>query len=195
MTRLVLALALMMVWGNVAGGPEDRAVVDSIMRDIGIKYLVSTDRKLPKSDREKWEASLADYVNFDSLNNGMRERIRRAVARTDGMEIDTETSAALQEKAVRFLVPRQLSDYLQAYLRITDASGPLVDCGDGAITTEEPFVLCLQSVSDTEIRVNLTSGHIEANASLVFQNDGAWRLANIDGPISDDTLLLVAIWK
>jgi len=195
MTRLLWPLALLMISGTAASGADDRAVVDSIMRDIGIKYLVSTDRKLPKSDREKWEASLADYVDFDSLNNGMRERIRQAVARTDGVEIDGETSAALQEKAVRFLVPRQLSDYMQAYLRFTDANGPLVDCGNAANTTEEPFVMCLQSVSDTEIRVNLTSSQVDVFASLVFQNKGAWQLANIDGPLDEETLLLVAMWK
>ena len=52
---------------------------DQVMRGIGIQYLISDDRKLPKSDRQKWEADLAEWIDFAALNEGMRERIRTAM--------------------------------------------------------------------------------------------------------------------
>ncbi len=172
-------------------------VIDNIMRGLGIKYLVSEDRKLPKQDRENWEAGLSEYVDFKSLNDGMRQRIQDAINTHSESGLDTKTVSHLQDKAVLFLVPRQLSDYMLAYLKYRDKHGAIVSCSSNPKSSlSDALYFCQKIISTTERHINIYGEDLsELHASLIFKNQGRWVLSNIDGPVSEHTLMLVGRWK
>ncbi len=170
--------------------------IDNTMRGIGIKYLISKDRKLPKENRQKWEADLAEYIDFDSLNEGMRNRIKTAVAKTDPGAIDDENTAHLAEKAVLFLLPRQLADYTRVYLQKKDEMGELGSCE--MVRDDIPaddFIMCLKALSENEHHVVFMAGDSADQLSLVFKKGARWQLVNIESEIKERTLLTVAMWK
>ncbi|MDJ0832572.1 MAG: hypothetical protein QNJ69_03560 [Gammaproteobacteria bacterium] len=195
-SKLLKVVFLIIYCGNALGNAEGDQIIDDIMRGLGIKYLVSDDRRLPKKDRAKWEASLSEYVDFDSLNNGMKLRIRDAVKTLGKTEFDHETSSQLEEKAVLFLVPRQLSDYTLAYLKKKDKINQLEKCTNTTKPSDgERFTLCFKSVSVVEKHVQFIGKDTELILSLIFIKKEKWKLSDIISPISEETLALVARWK
>ncbi len=171
--------------------------IDNVMHGLGIKYLVSEDRKLPKKDREKWESDLSEYVNFKSLNSGMRERILTAIKTSSEEDIDEESASYLQDKAVLFLVPRELSDYTLSYLKFRDKHGAIKLCSNENISNHDlPIYFCQKEVSSKETHINIYGkDSSEVHVSLVFEYQGRWVLSNIISPISERTLMLIGRWK
>ncbi len=147
--KTILLLSLSMVSCHLAAKTEND-YIDDVMRGIGIKYLVSEDRKLPKKDREKWESNLSEYVDFKSLNKDMRERILEA-ANISEHDINNEAILHLQNKAVLFLVPRELSDYMLAYLKFRDKYKTLELCTTTPkLNSEDKLYFCKKNISNTE---------------------------------------------
>lgn len=173
----------------------DNDGVYAVMRDIGIKYLISDDRKLPKKDRKKWEKSLSKHVDFDLLNSGMKERIRVAVKKVNKSVLDDGTLAHLQENAVLFLVPRELSDYTRLYLKEMDVNPELLNCKDTLKPiVDKILVLCGERLGINELRVKFINNS-EESMSIRFIKTGRWRLANIEVEISERMLMTIGRWK
>lgn len=173
----------------------DNDGVYAVMRDIGIKYLISDDRKLPKKDRKKWEESLSNHVNFDLLNSEMKERVRAAVKKVNKSVIDDDTLAHLQENAVLFLVPRELSDYTRLYLKEMDENPELLNCKDALKPiVDKMLVLCGESLGINELRVKFINNS-EESMSIRFIKTDRWRLANIEVEISERMLMTIGRWK
>ncbi len=165
------------------------------MRELGIQYLISEDRKLPKSNRAKWEADLADAVDFDSLNAGMRQRIVHALT-ANSTELQPAQGERLAQKAVLFMIPRQLSDMTLLYLRQRENGGPLAACSAAfRPPPEQALALCIQAESADKARVRFVASSGEFAAALVFEHTDRWRLIDIDKPITERELSLIARWK
>ena len=190
---LLLGLCSAPAWSEQTDHDD---AVRQVMRDIGIRYLVSDDRKLPKADRAKWEAGLASAVDFGSLNEGMRARVRTALKALADDDFDSEVTARLADKAVLFMVPRELSDSTILYLRVRENGGPLESCSESLRpVSDEPLALCLDTLSATRASVNFVGADGAVVRALVFVFSDRWRLANIEGEISEDTLGLIGRWK
>jgi len=174
---------------------SDTEIIYGVMRGIGIKYLISEDRKLPKKNREKWEDTLSDFVDFDALNSGMKERVRSAAGSGNENDIDNDTLIILEEKAVLFLVPRELSDYTNFYLREMDNVTKLPACIDGLKSEgNKVFLLCEKKLGKYEIRIKFLNNS-EEKLSLLFRKTDRWRLSNIESVISERMLVTIARWK
>ena len=191
----ITTFSLLLTITHATAATRDAQKIYDVMRGIGIKYLVSEDRKLPKKDREAWEKSLADYVDFNALNTGMKERVRKAAAKDNNAMIDEATLTSMEEKAVLFLVPRELSDYTIFYLKAMDKITDIPRCSDALQPRgDEKYSLCEQNIGPSEIAVNVIIP-TEDNIALVFKKTDRWRLAHIEKTISDKMLLLIANWK
>lgn len=196
--RTVTALLLLMTACN-ASAVDDSATLDAsirqVMRDLGIRYLVSEDRKLPKSDRAKWEADLAGAVDFESLNQGMRERIKTALG-AGAADLDQDKSDHLATKAVLFMIPRELSDTTMLYLRERENGGPLATCSETfRPAADQVLALCVRADSAQRAQVRFVDSNGDEALALVFEQTDRWRLADIDKPITERELMLIARWK
>ncbi|WP_133566557.1 hypothetical protein [Marinicella litoralis] len=181
---------------EVLAHEPDQASIDATMRDIGIMYIISDDRKLPKENRIKWEAGLAEYIDFASLNQGMKERVKAAIKLADEANMDETMATQIAEKAVRFLVPRELSNYMQAYLRAKAKVAELLPCDQVyEQETADGFTLCVRHVSKHERHVVFMGDDLSQLVSLEFQKRKRWMLVNINAPISEKKLLTLTMWK
>jgi len=191
---MILSFQLLVV-GTTYADPVNNDDVYAVMRDIGIKYLISNDRKIPKKDREKWENSLSKFVNFDLMNSGMKERVRSAVENSGKGIIDNDTLVYLQEKAVLFLVPRELSDYTRLYLKVMDEVSKLPICRDGLTPLGgQVFVLCEEALGNSELRIRFINNS-EENMSIRFIKTDRWKLSSIETDISERMLMTISRWK
>ncbi len=189
-------LLLLLVCGSLSAHKlNDAEQIDQVMRGIGIHYLISDDRKLPKRDRKKWEADLGNYIDFNALNEGMRNRIKAAIAESDPTAMDDETTAQLSEKAVLFLIPRHLADYTRAYLKKKHELGALVPCDATVVAGKDDYTLCMSSISATEKHAVFVNDAGKEMITLEFKQQGNWKLVNIDSEINEKTLLTIAMWK
>ncbi len=193
-TSLLLLMFLVpLAKAHQVNTPEEH--IDQVMRGIGIQYLISEDRKLPKSNRQKWEADLADYIDFASLNQGMRNRVKAAVAASDSSAMDDETTELMAEKAVLFLVPRHLADYTRAYLKKKHELDELKSCDGSIMAPEGDYTLCIKAVSESEIHAVFVDDTGKEMISMVFEQHGKWQLVNIVSEINEKTLMTIAMWK
>ncbi len=191
---LIIILLLLPINDSFAT-PNDTEIIYEVMCDIGIKYIISTDNKLPKKNRSKWEKSLSGFVDFNELNSGMRKRVRASASKGKNAITDSNTLTMLEEKAVLFLVPRELSDYTRLYLRAMDNVTKLPTCSKNLKPKgNDKFVLCEQKVNDSEIIVKIVIPS-EENVALVFKKSDRWRLSNIEKVISEKMLLTIGYWK
>lgn len=194
----LLASALFTPSIAIAESPSAEAL-NRTMRGLGIKYLVSDDRKLPKSDRAKWEKDLSPFVDFESLNAGARRRVREAIKVHDVPGMDTDGVDALTEKAVLFLVPRRLSDYTIAYLRAQDRVGVFARCqASPALLEGEAYTLCIDEVSPNETRARFVAEEPGDYPVLTFRKNetgSEWRLSDINMALTERDLLGLAMWK
>lgn len=193
-----LGLAVLLACGG-ARAEGDAEILDRVMREIGIQYLISDDRKIPKSDHAAWEASLEPVVDFGALNAAMTARIERALAGMETPELpesDEEIRDQMARKAIAFLVPRQLPDYMVAYLKKRDEGGPIVACETEPIPDDgEDYVICLERVSRKEKHVRFIAPGNDELSSLVFTKGERWRLSDIRAPVDERTLMAIAMWK
>ncbi len=190
-------ICLPLIWflaaSVVSAECEPEETIDDTMRSIGIEYLISDDRKLPKENRIKWESDLADYVDFESVNNNMRLRIREALK---DLEHDDETTAGMEEKAVLFLVPRLLSDYTRVYLKARDAIDTIESCDQTPIPADEKqFTLCMASQTENQAQIRFIAQAVGDPVGLVFTRTDRWRLSDVESPVTERTLGLIARWK
>ena len=172
--------------------PSDTEIIYIVMRNIGIKYLTSGDRKLHEKNRNKWENRLSDFVDFTTLNSRMKERIRSAVSENNkDAAIDSDTLIYLEEKAVESLVPRRLFDYTRGYLFLMDNITKLPVCSNGLKPEgDKKFGLCEQKISESEIRIKFIDAS-EENQALLFKKTDRWRLSDIEIVISERRLALL----
>jgi hypothetical protein len=197
-TVAVLASALFMP--SIANAETSSAeALNRTMRGLGIKYLVSDDRKLPKSDRAKWEKDLSAFVDFESVNAGARRRVREAIKVHDVPDMDSDGIDSLAEKAVLFLVPRRLSDYTIAYLRAQDRVGVFERCQPSPARLEdEAYTVCIDEVSANEIRARFVGAEPGDYPVLTFRKNetgSQWRLSDIHVALTERDLLGLAMWK
>ena len=197
---LIGLLACGASWPALAlADPSDAEALNRTMRGLGIKYLVSEDRALPKRDRAKWEEDLSPLVDFASLNAGARRRVREAVETEGVAGLEADDVEALAEKAVLFLVPRRLSDYTIAYLRAQDRVGVFEPCTPASAPREgAAYTVCVEVVSAEELHARFLATDDGAYPTLVFRRTAAhpaWRLSDIDVALTERDLLGLAMWK
>lgn len=185
--------------GLVLAETSSAEALNRTMRGLGIKYLVSEDRKLPKSDRAKWEKDLSAFVDFESLNASARRRVREAIEVHEAKGMESDGVDALAEKAVLFLVPRRLADYTIAYLRAQDRVGVFEPCEARPTPLEgEAYTVCIDEVSPNELRARFIAEEPGDHPVLSFRKNEAdpnWRLSDIDAPLTERGLLGLAMWK
>lgn len=197
---LIGLLASASAWpGAALAEPSDAEALNRTMRGLGLKYLISEDRKLPKRDRAKWEEDLSPFVDFASLNAGARRRVREALEAHEVAGMEANGVESLAEKAVLFFVPRRLADYTIAYLRAQDRVGVFERCAPASAPREgEAYTVCVEAVSADELHARFLAADEGAYPTLVFRRSAAhpaWRLSDIDVELTERDLLGLAMWK
>jgi hypothetical protein len=189
-------LLLAFISAPAGAGTDAFEEINMVMKEIAIKnFIINEDKKLPKNNRTKWETGLSGFIDFTSLNDGMRRRVREAIAASKvDWKDDGKTASALEEKGIIFLVPRELSDYTVAFLRAADGAEGIAKCGNIAKPQDKKkMILCEKSVSSKKSVVDLVTA--DESVSFVFTKEGNWRLSGIERAISEERLITLGNWK
>lgn len=174
----------------------DTQIIDGVMRDIAINYLINEDRKLPKENRQKWEESFSECVDFKSLNNSMKQRIQDAVTKSSKTPIDPGNISYFGDKAVAFYLPKELTNVAISHLMIQKKVGELPKCADNPIPTgKEKITICTERSGNIIKAYWVNADTTDRPYHYSFKKTDKWRLTEIESPIGEGTLRLIGVWK
>ncbi len=186
---------LLFLTGLSYPGQSDTQIIDNVMRDIVIGYVINDDRKLPKKNRQKWEEGFSESVDFKSLNNAMRKSIKRALETYLEGPIDEDKTRYIGEKAIAFYLPKILFNTAVGHLKIQHRIGDLPKCHDNqAPTAEEKVIVCTERSNDT-INAYWVSMDRKRPYHYSFRKTDKWRLSELYTPIDEGTLTMIGMWK
>jgi hypothetical protein len=196
---LILSIFLSAKQGEILADEtrfNDTLILDEIMREIIINYLTNEDRKLPLENRDKWEESFSEYIDFQSLNNSMRKNVRNAVVENSKDPIDEKTISYMCEKAVVFYLPRMLNNVSIAHVKLQSAIGELQKCSDNLVFNNgEKATICTERSGDTikAYWVGVDKG--DKPYHYIFKKTDKWRLTELYLHINERTLSMIGMWK
>jgi hypothetical protein len=169
---------------------SDTEITYKLMRDIAINERINDDYKIPKENRKKWEKSFSNYIDFESLNNTMRDSVKQALEKYSEGTIDDKKASYLAEKRVANFLPKILRGMTVGYLTVKRKIGELPKCRDNRKpTVEEKVLICTERSNDTIKAYMVAADTEERSYHYSFKKTDKWRLSELHYPIPKEIAL------
>ena len=198
MFKIFTFISAILISTNSYAEENNTKIAYDLISRIYIKMHIDEDNKIPKQDRNKWEERLSDYINFESLNNGMRESVRKALNEKNENLKNQENIDHLAEKAVAFYLPKLLVGYTYLFLKVQDQLGELPRCENNPKPTDKKNgIICISKKGNNILYAYIISPDKPEDRLnfYIFEKTDRWRLTGLNTPIDDGAINMIGVWK